>query len=161
MKKWVLAILAIWTAYGCIGCGQKEKGAIVIKSNTVQEETGEKETESGGKRDETDIGKEMETLYGNVESIGEGEFVLDKAEVEDNVMVSSLIDKTLIPVKYTEQTRWIVKKIKNMGIDTETDVTSFEGGEENLEIKQSVEIQGSYDEDIFAANVIEISIFEE
>ncbi|RKJ32501.1 hypothetical protein D7X25_34830, partial [bacterium 1XD42-8] len=83
------------------------------------------------------------------------------AEVEDNVMVSSLIDKTLIPVKYTEQTRWIVKKIKNMGIDTETDVTSFEGGEENLEIKQSVEIQGSYDEDIFAANVIEISIFEE
>ena len=48
-----------------------------------------------------------------------------------------------------------------MGIDTETDVTSFEGGEENLEIKQSVEIQGSYDEDIFAANVIEISIFEE
>jgi len=149
MKKWVLAILAIWTAYGCIGCGQKEKDAIVIKSNTVQEETGEKETESGGKRDETDIGKEMETLYGNVESIGEGEFVLD------------IIDKTLIPVKYTEQTRWIVKKIKNMGIDTETDVTSFEGGEENLEIKQSVEIQGSYDEDIFAANVIEISIFEE
>lgn len=169
MKKWMLTLLAIWTAYGCIGCGQKDE--TVIETNIIQEETGIEETKAVKGSDETKTesetkaGNELETLYGNVESVGEGEFVLDKADVGDNgdsqVMVSNLIDKTLVTVKYTEETRWTVKKIRNRGIDPETDVTSFEGGEQNLEIKQSVEIQGNYDEGMFVAHVIEINIFED
>lgn len=166
MKKWILVFLAIWTSCQCVGCGQEEKGETITKTNIIQEETGEGEIEDVEESDETKTGlettteNELETLYGDVETLGEGEFILNKADVGDDVVALNLIDKTLITVKYTEKTRWIVKRVKNSGINPETDVTSAEGGEENLEMKQSVKIQGSYSEDIFVANEIEISIFE-
>jgi hypothetical protein len=95
------------------------------------------------------------TINGDIKSIGNGSFSILKAEVYDNVMVSSDSNE-IINVVYTNNTEITICTTLDAGIT----VNYSSGTTANLALDKLVEIEGAYDGDDFVATKIIVYRFE-
>lgn len=133
-------------------------------------DAGEGEKAENGQDTETDIVlKEIESdteLSGDVRSIGEDSIVVSKIHnyVEENQgMVSEMEvsyavgspDAELIIVYFSENTQFIVRNVKNGGVNGDSDVEEKAGSASDIQEGRTVNMTGSYEgEDFHADQVI-------
>lgn len=104
-----------------------------------------------------------ETLDGDIESLDNGSFIINKTFTEtmdDGSMLafSSNEDKTLVTVTYTDSTRLILRKVKNGGVNP-SDISDSGAGIDDLKAGVSVSMTGVSTDNGFAASEIIIYQF--
>lgn len=101
-------------------------------------------------------------LEGNVKSIGEDSMVVSKiftyTEDGEDMAVSyaeGSPDEVLITVYFSEDTEYIVRTVKNGGVNGDSDVEDRSGALSDIQERNSVLMNGSYEgEDFHAVRVV-------
>jgi hypothetical protein len=123
-----------------------------ISENVVQEQN---EINTDQLSNEQTSPSQTATISGDIKSIGNGSFSILKAEVYDNVMVSSDSNE-IINVVYTNNTEITICTTLDAGIT----VSYSSGTTANLVLDKLVEIEGAYVGDDFVATKIIVYRFE-
>lgn len=160
---------------GCAESGEKAESrkeeVIRIEASTdenaAQNESGQAqtvpETASGENIDNMpDSEQDENELEGDVRSVGEGSMVVSKifnyAEDGNQIAVSYAEDgpdAVLISVYFSEDTEYIVRTVKNGGVNGDSDVEDRAGALTDIREGNTVLMNGSYEgEDFHAVQVI-------
>lgn len=151
---------------------QKDEHAEEEKTNEAQEAGGnpaqaEPETASGESSNDMPDNTQYETeLEGTVKSIGEGSMVVSKiftyTEDGKDIAVSYVgdgPDDALITVYFAENTEFIVRTVKNGGVNGDSDVEDRAGSVSDILEGNSVLMTGSYEGEDFRAEQVVIYNF--
>ena len=179
----ILTVIAITVSLTICGCGKAKEGNAVgvweesdtaavdrqideTESSFVEDEepeaekTVDEDNEIKEKEENTVAKGEWQTIEGSVETIGEGNFMINQIFTEEKedgaqIAVESMEDKTLVAVYYTDETEFIVRTTKD-GLTS----TDRPGTADELLSASSVILSGSWNGEGFQAGQIVIFVVD-
>lgn len=139
----------------------QDEGAAQRSDGSQEQEDGQEEERKAEPESMEQISDESE-LEGNVKSIGEDSMVISKiftyTENGSDIAVASAEggpDEVLITVYFSEDTEYIVRTVKNGGVNGDSDVEDRTGALSDIQERNSVLMNGSYEgEDFHAVRVV-------
>lgn len=141
---------------------QDEDAAQRVDGSQEQENDQEEERKAEEEPESMEQISDESELEGNVKSIGEDSMVISKiftyTEDGNDIAVASAEggpDEVLITVYFSEDTEYIVRTVKNAGVNGDSDVEDRTGALSDIQEGNSVLMNGSYEgEDFHAVRVV-------
>lgn len=141
---------------------QDEDAAQRVDGSREQENDQEEERKAEEEPESMEQISDESELEGNVKSIGEDSMVISKiftyTEDGNDIAVASAEggpDEVLITVYFSEDTEYIVRTVKNAGVNGDSDVEDRTGALSDIQEGNSVLMNGSYEgEDFHAVRVV-------